>query len=84
MAAEGPRGRKEYAITEAGGSELRHWLTEVEPIRTRRSDSLLRVFFLGELTRVEAKAYLLREAERRPAQLAGRRRRRRSSTGART
>ncbi|KOU52449.1 PadR family transcriptional regulator [Streptomyces sp. WM6378] len=71
VSAEGPRGRKEYAITESGRSELRRWLTEVEPVRTRRSDSLLRVFFLGELTRVEAKAYLLGEAERSARQLAG-------------
>ncbi|MFD7164999.1 PadR family transcriptional regulator [Streptomyces violascens] len=71
VSAEGPRGRKEYAITEAGRSELHRWLTEVEPVRTRRSDSLLRVFFLGELTRVEAKAYLLTEAERSAQQLAG-------------
>ncbi|MFI6049852.1 PadR family transcriptional regulator [Streptomyces violascens] len=71
VAAEGPRGRKEYAITEAGRSELHRWLTEVEPVRTRRSDSLLRVFFLGELSRVEAKTYLLTEAERSAQQLAG-------------
>ncbi|GAA2420658.1 helix-turn-helix transcriptional regulator [Streptomyces mauvecolor] len=71
VSAEGPRGRKEYAITEAGRSELHRWLTEVEPVRTRRSDSLLRVFFLGELTRVEAKTYLLTEAERSAQQLAG-------------
>ncbi|GAB3913751.1 hypothetical protein GCM10029964_123800 [Kibdelosporangium lantanae] len=47
VAAEGPRGRKEYAITEAGHEELRHWLVEVEPDRLRRSDMLLRVFFLN-------------------------------------
>ncbi|MEU9096637.1 PadR family transcriptional regulator [Streptomyces sp. NPDC048361] len=71
VSAEGPRGRKEYAITPAGRGELRHWLTEVEPVRTRRSDSLLRVFFLGELTPVEAQTYLLTEAERSARQLAG-------------
>ncbi|MCX5387622.1 PadR family transcriptional regulator [Streptomyces sp. NBC_00083] len=71
VSAEGPRGRKEYAITTAGRAELRHWLTEVEPARTRRSDSLLRVFFLGELTRIEAQTYLLTEAERSARQLAG-------------
>ncbi|MET9360013.1 PadR family transcriptional regulator [Streptomyces sp. NPDC006632] len=71
VSAEGPRGRKEYAITAAGRAELRHWLTEVEPVRTRRSDSLLRVFFLGELTRIEAQTYLLNEAERSARQLTG-------------
>lgn len=63
VAAEGPRGRKEYAITESGMAELRHWLTEVEPERVRRSDTLLRVFFLGMLEPAEAAAYLHRQAE---------------------
>ncbi|MFJ8310158.1 MULTISPECIES: PadR family transcriptional regulator [unclassified Streptomyces] len=71
VSAEGPRGRKEYAITESGRAELHHWLTEVEPVRTRRSDALLRVFFLGELTPLEAQTYLLTEAERSARQLAG-------------
>ncbi|MFE0679690.1 PadR family transcriptional regulator [Streptomyces sp. NPDC058961] len=71
VSAEGPRGRKEYEITPAGRAELHHWLTEVEPTRARRSDSLLRVFFLGELTRLEARTYLLGEAERAAQQLAG-------------
>ncbi|MCT9090421.1 PadR family transcriptional regulator [Streptomyces sp. ASQP_92] len=71
VSAEGPRGRKEYGITAAGRAELHRWLTEVEPVRTRRSDSLLRVFFLGELTPLEARTYLLGEAERSARQLAG-------------
>lgn len=70
VAAEGARGRKEYAITEAGRAELRHWLTEVEPARTARSDLLLRVFFLGELSPEQARAYLRREAEVAEASLA--------------
>lgn len=44
VAAHGPRGRKEYAITEDGLAELRHWLTEVEPGGPTRDDSVLRVF----------------------------------------
>jgi PadR family transcriptional regulator, regulatory protein AphA len=64
VAAEGPRGRKEYAITDEGQAELRHWLTETEPDRTRRSETLLRVFFLGGLTPVEAITYLQLEATR--------------------
>ncbi|MFC7267315.1 PadR family transcriptional regulator, partial [Streptomyces lutosisoli] len=50
VAAEGPRGRKEYALTDEGLAELRHWLTETKPQRNTRSDILLRVFFLGVLT----------------------------------
>ncbi|MET8802899.1 PadR family transcriptional regulator [Streptomyces sp. NPDC004546] len=58
VAAEGPRGRKEYEITDAGMAELRHWLTEVPPQRVIRSDILLRVFFLGVLSPEQARAYL--------------------------
>ncbi|HEY3505031.1 MAG TPA: PadR family transcriptional regulator [Actinocatenispora sp.] len=45
----GPRGRKEYAITDAGQIELRQWLTETKPTRPARNPVLLRVFFLGVL-----------------------------------
>jgi DNA-binding PadR family transcriptional regulator len=58
VAAEGPRGRKEYALTDEGLAELRHWLTETEPQATTRSDILLRVFFLGVLTPEQARGYL--------------------------
>jgi PadR family transcriptional regulator, regulatory protein AphA len=58
VASEGPRGRKEYAITDAGLSELRRWLTETTPRPTRRNEMLMRVFFLGVLTRDQALAYL--------------------------
>lgn len=63
VSAEGPRGRKEYTITEKGRAELRRWLTEVEPTRVVRSDMLLRVFFLGRLSPEEAKAYLSTQAQ---------------------
>ncbi|MFC4034208.1 helix-turn-helix transcriptional regulator [Streptomyces polygonati] len=62
VSAEGPRGRKEYAITAEGLAELRRWLTQTEPERHRRSETLLRVFFLGVLTPVEATVYLGLEA----------------------
>ncbi|MFJ3306410.1 PadR family transcriptional regulator [Streptomyces sp. NPDC086549] len=58
VAAEGPRGRKEYALAEEGLAELRHWLTETRPQRNTRSDLLLRVFFLGVLEPEQARAYL--------------------------
>lgn len=63
VAARGPRGRKEYAITEDGRAELRRWLTETEPERSRRNESTLRVFFLGSIDPPQARAYLEREAE---------------------
>lgn len=62
VSAEGPRGRKEYAITEAGLAEFHRWLTEVEPAPPRRNDMLLRVFFLGRLPPAQARAFLLRQA----------------------
>ncbi|OKI00383.1 PadR family transcriptional regulator [Streptomyces sp. CB02923] len=64
VASHGPRGRKEYAITKAGRAELHHWLTEVEPVGPQRHDGLLRVFFLGVLSSLEARTYLLQQAER--------------------
>jgi DNA-binding PadR family transcriptional regulator len=67
VSAKGPRGRKEYAITDEGLAELRHWLVETEPDRVRRSETLLRVFFLGTLTPLEAAAFLGVEAARAAA-----------------
>ncbi|MDX6282572.1 MAG: hypothetical protein QOH03_3643 [Kribbellaceae bacterium] len=57
VSEQGPRGRKEYTLADSGLAELRRWLTETEPQRTR-SDVLLRVFFLGVLTPQQAHHYL--------------------------
>ena len=57
--AAGPRGRKEYEITEAGLAELRHWLVDVEPA-VPRSSGMLRVYFLGSVRPDQARAYLAR------------------------
>ena len=59
---EGPRGRKDYAITDQGRAELEQWITDVEPDRVRRNEAMLRVFFLGTVGPEGAKAYLEREA----------------------
>ena len=40
----GPRGRKEYRITEAGRAELRRWVTDPHDVPPFRSAELLRVF----------------------------------------
>jgi PadR family transcriptional regulator AphA len=58
VAAEGPRGRKVYALTDDGLAELRQWLTATEPQHNRRSEVLLRVFFLGAISRDQARDYL--------------------------
>jgi DNA-binding PadR family transcriptional regulator len=63
VSAEGPRGRKEYTITDAGLAELRHWITEVEPTSNPRSDMLLRVFLLSAVDRGAAVRYLRRRIE---------------------
>jgi PadR family transcriptional regulator AphA len=54
----GPRGRKEYAITDAGRAELHRWMTSPEDDPAFRSAQLLRVFLLGELTPPQAREYL--------------------------
>lgn len=58
VTAEGPRGRKEYATTDEGVAELRHWLTGTEVRPPRGGDSLLRVFFLNVVTREQAVDFL--------------------------
>ena len=63
VVAEGGRGRKEYAITEAGLAELRHWVTEVDPTPPRRNDMLLRVFFLNLVAPEQAREFLRRRSE---------------------
>jgi DNA-binding PadR family transcriptional regulator len=63
VAAHGPRGRKEYEITDEGRAELHRWLTDTEPERARRNEATLRVFFLASVSPDEARAYLEREAE---------------------
>ncbi|MFE0464589.1 PadR family transcriptional regulator [Kitasatospora sp. NPDC058965] len=57
VAAEGPRGRKEYTLTESGLTELRRWMVEEQP-EAQRNSLLLRVFFLGALTPDQATDYL--------------------------
>ncbi|HZE37990.1 MAG TPA: PadR family transcriptional regulator [Stackebrandtia sp.] len=55
---EGSRGRKEYRLTDSGRTELHHWLTQTRPKTVRRSETLLRVFFLDQVSRQEAVEYL--------------------------
>jgi DNA-binding PadR family transcriptional regulator len=62
----GPRGRKEYRITEAGRAELRRWITNPQDDPPLRSSGLLRVFLLGEVTQAQARdhvASMARHAE---------------------
>src|ERR1700751_2897438 len=63
VTAQGPRGRKDYALTKTGLAELRHWLTETRPEQPRRNDVLLRVFFLDQLTSEQRVEFLRHQAE---------------------
>ncbi len=58
LVGTGARNRREHAITDAGGSDLRTWLTEPETERTYRSGPLLRVFFLWALPPADRVAFL--------------------------
>ena len=55
---EGPRGRREYEITDAGREELHRWLTSPLPQPSLRDEVALRVFFLWALPREQAAEYL--------------------------
>lgn len=70
VSAEGPRGRKEYTITEAGRAELIRWLADTETNRAERSELLLRVFFLGNLTAGQTTAFFRAEQDRAETLLA--------------
>ena len=59
----GPRGRKEYRITEAGRTELRRWLTDAADDPPFRDAGLLRVFLLGEMPAEQARSHLLAMAD---------------------
>jgi DNA-binding PadR family transcriptional regulator len=54
----GPRGRKEYAITDAGRAELSRWMTSPQEDPPIRNAAMLRVFLLGQLTSSQAREYL--------------------------
>jgi PadR family transcriptional regulator, regulatory protein AphA len=46
VVAEGARGSRTYAATEAGREEMRRWVADTEPNRGQRSETMLR-WFLG-------------------------------------
>ena len=65
----GPRGRKEYRITEAGRAELRRWVANPEDDPPFRSADLLRVFLLGEIPRAQARDHMVAVAEHADAEV---------------
>jgi DNA-binding PadR family transcriptional regulator len=65
----GPRGRKEYRITEAGRAELRRWVANPKDDPPFRSAGLLRVFLLGEVPREQAREHVVAMAEHADAEV---------------
>ncbi len=63
VCAVGPRGRKEYQITDAGRTELQRWVTSPQDDPPFRSAALLRVFLLGLIPTEQARAHLHAMAE---------------------
>jgi DNA-binding PadR family transcriptional regulator len=66
----GPRGRKEYRITEAGRRELRQWVTDPQADPPFRSAALLQVFLLGEIPREQAREHMGAMAQHADAEFA--------------
>src|SRR6201996_6845634 len=56
----GPRGRKEYRITQAGRAELVRWINDTGDDPPMRRPDLVRVFLLGELSPEDARKYAAR------------------------
>ncbi len=65
----GPRGRKEYRITEAGRAEVRRWVTDPPDDPPFRSAGLLRVFLLGEVPPEQARNHVVAIAEQADAEV---------------
>jgi PadR family transcriptional regulator AphA len=58
----GPRGAKHFEATAEGIAELRRWITDVEPARGTRNETLLRMFFAYLCEPADVEAFLRREA----------------------
>lgn len=65
----GPRGRKEYCVTDAGSDELLRWLTSPQDDPPYRSAALLRMFLLGEMPPERARNYVVAVAEHAESEL---------------
>ena len=58
VVAEGPRGRRTYAITDRGRDDLRRWMLNPPETFTVRNELVLRLFLLYTLEPDQAKAML--------------------------
>ena len=59
VAAEGARGRRTYAITDAGRAELRRWMLNPPETFLVRDEGTLRLFLLSTLDADDARTVLL-------------------------
>jgi len=59
----GPRGRKEYRVTDAGRAELMRWIADTEDDPPIRRPDLLRAFLLAEVSTDDARKYAAAFAE---------------------
>lgn len=66
----GPRGRKEYQVTDAGRAALASWITDPREDGPYRSAPLLRVFLLSEVPPEQAREYMTAYAARADVELA--------------
>ncbi len=66
--AVGARGRKEYAITQAGREELARWIMAPQHEAVRNAD-LLKIFMLGEVDAGQARTHLQGRVEEAQAAL---------------
>jgi DNA-binding PadR family transcriptional regulator len=65
----GPRGRKEYRVTDAGRAELVRWITNPQDDPASRRPDLLRVFLLDEIPVEDARTYVTAFAEHADSEL---------------
>lgn len=71
VTAQGPRGAKTYAVTEAGRAELQRWMLAPQQGRVR-NEPVLRMFLIASLPRPDALELLARieqEADQGAAEL---------------
>lgn len=65
----GPRGRKEYRVTESGRAELVRWISNPQDDPVWRRSDLLRVFLLEEVPLDDARAYIATVVEQAESDL---------------
>jgi PadR family transcriptional regulator, regulatory protein AphA len=60
---EGPRGRRTYAITNVGRSELRRWVLDPDDEPVVRNEHTLKLFLMSTLDTEDARKMLRQQAE---------------------